>query len=508
MNPYENLSKEEMMALLMKKDDEIERLYVKNRELNEMIDEFIAKYEIKVSKLKQKQVEMFIPKSESLKDEDRIVNEIEVNEEKEKKTRKSPTQTFLNDLKETFCGEAIVLDYDFDANGIERNEVKEFGEDVTYKIEIEPIHFEVKKYVKKKYKNKDTIYEATLDDPFPHSPLTDSLAANIINMKFSLGVPFYRYGAYLRNNGLNFSDATITHWASMTMQLLEPLYERLLHDLVNTKVKIIHGDESPLNVIDSEKEKCYMFVYTTSKWEKPIRIYDFVEGRSTSQTKDILKGFSGVFICDGYKGYDSLPNDGIQLQRCMVHARRYFFDVIKGLDKESQKKSPAYKAVQLFDVLFGYEDRFHKKEYLPSQIKNERNKPYYKKSIKELNDYIDSLSNTNNEDLLKAVNYYNNHKAELYTYLENGYVDMHNNLAERDVVKPFVVARKGFMFCKTVEGAKTTAKLFSIVQSAKANGLDSEKYLAYVIRNINKKPIDELVPWCEKLPKELQISLK
>ena len=115
--------------------------------------------------------------------------------------------------------------------------------------------------------------------------------------------------------------------------------------------------------------------------------------------------------------------------------------------------------------------------------------------------------NNNNELLSKAVKYYLNHKDELYTFLECGYVDISNNLAER-VVKVFVIARKSFLFCKTADGATTTGKLFSLVQTARANGLKSEQYIAYVISNINKKDINDLLPWSDKLPKELLISSK
>ena len=84
-------------------------------------------------------------------------------------------------------------------------------------------------------------------------------------------------------------------------------------------------------------------------------------------------------------------------------------------------------------------------------------------------------------------------------------MDISNNLAER-VVKPFVIARKNFLFCKTADGAITTGKLFSIIQTAKANHLKSERYLTYVISNINKKDIEDLLPWSDSLPKELSIS--
>ena len=119
--------------------------------------------------------------------------------------------------------------------------------------------------------------------------------------------------------------------------------------------------------------------------------------------------------------------------------------------------------------------------------------------------YICSINTSNNSLLEKAVNYYKNHKQDLYTYLDNGYLDISNNLAER-VVKPFVIARKNFLFCKTADGATTTGKLFSIVQTAKANGLKSEEYLTYVINNINKVDIDDLLPFSNKIPKQLLIN--
>lgn len=516
MDNYDNLSKEELIALLLKKDNElnkqdkiistqqrkIEKLEVKNKNLNIQIEKLIAKYEDKLLASKKFQVEQFIPKNEQLKDEDIIVNELE--SIKNKKTRKAPTENFIQDLK-SLCTNEVIIDYDF--KGIDASHIKSFGEDVNYKIEYKPASFEVIKITKKKYKDKYKIYEAISDDPFPHSPLTPSLAANLIEMKFNLGVPFYRYSQYLINHGLSISDIDIYHYVQKTMDLLDPLYQELLNNLIHTKFNVIHSDETPLKVIGSEKEKCYMFVYTTSFWDSPIYIYDFNDSRSTEKFKELLKDYKGYVVCDGYVGYDSLKNMGISLQRCFVHARRYFNDVLKVLDETSKKKSPAYKVINRMSVLFKYESDFRKKEYTAKEIKEKRNETTYKKAIKDLDDYIYSINTDNNSLLEKAVNYYKNHREDLYTYLNDGYLDMSNNLAER-VVKPFVIARKNFLFCKTADGAVTTGKLFSIVQTAKANGLKSEEYLTFVIQNISKKNIEDLLPWSKTLPKELLISSK
>ena len=493
------LTKQE--KLLSIKHAELEKLQVENRKLNLRIEELIAKYEDKLLASKKFQVEQFVPSSEKLTEEDLIINELEVI--KEKKVRKAPTENFINDLKKLYEKEEII-DYDF--KDIDISNIKPFGIDESYKIEYKPAKFEVVKVVRKKYKDKDKIYQALSDDPFPHSPLTPSLAANLIEMKFNLGIPFHRYSNYLISHGLNISDVNIYNYAKRTLDLLEPLYSELLNNLLHNEFNVIHADETPLKVIGSKKDKCYMFVYTTSFWEKPIYIYDFNDSRSTKNLKELLSDYKGYLVCDGYTGYDCLTKQGITIQRCMVHARRYFNDVLKVIDNEKERpKSPAYKVLNLMSKLFKYEDDFKKKTLTASQIVKQRNSSAYQSIIEELNNYIDLINIDNNELLSKAVNYYNNNKKELYTYLDYGYLDISNNLAER-VVKPFVIARKSFLFCKTADGATTTGKLFSIVQTARANGLKSEEYLTYVISNINKKDINDLLPWSNKLPKELLIN--
>ena len=290
---------------------------------------------------------------------------------------------------------------------------------------------------------------------------------------------------------------------SRQLKLILKTVELISHKKM--KYNVIHADETPLKVIGTDKDKCYMFVYASSFWDSPIYIYDFNDSRNTDKFKELLKDYKGYIVCDGYAGYDGLKKNGIKLQRCFVHARRYFIDVLKVLDEPFKSKSPAYKVVDLMAILFKYESEFIDKNYTADMIKKARNAGEYSKAIKDLDDYIYSINTNNNSLLEKAINYYKNHKQDLYTYLDNGYLDMSNNLAER-VAKPFVIARKNFLFYKTADGATTTGKLFSIVQTAKANGLKSEEYLTYVINKINKVDIDDLLPFSNKLPKQLLIN--
>ena len=114
--------------------------------------------------------------------------------------------------------------------------------------------------------------------------------------------------------------------------------------------------------------------------------------------------------------------------------------------------------------MFKYESMMREKEYTKIQIETYRNGKEYQETIKELDELIMKIDYGSNSLLKKAVEHYKNDKDELYTFLENGYIDISDNLAERIVI-PFVIARKNFMFCKTSDGADVTGKLFSIIQT-------------------------------------------
>lgn len=506
----DNLSNEELKALVEKlmqenknKDKRIAILEAEKRDLNIKFEEVIAKYENKLQANKKIIADRFGKKTEKLSQEFKVINEVEALEPKK---RKAPTERFIEELKE-LQNEVIIFDYDFDGNGIDRANVKPFGVDESYKIEITPMAISVVKIERPKYKDKEHIYQALSNDPYPNSPLTPSLAANIIEMKYNLGIPLYRYAKYMNSYGINVSPQDLSNYVMRTMDKLEPLYNEFEKALVNTPYKVIHGDETPLEVIDSKKDKCYMFVYTTSFWDNVVYIYKFSETRKIDNTVTLLNNYSGYYECDGYPGYDALPDNvvgNIKIQRCWVHIRRYFYDCLKSISENKRKKSPAYNVVKKIDEMFNYEAMMREKHFTRDEIKEYRNGEDYQKTIKELDGMILAIDYGSNSYLKKAVNHYINDKDELYTFLEDGYIDISNNLAER-TVKPFVIARKNFMFCKTADGATATGKLFSIVQTAKANGIKSELYLKYVIENIDKEAINNLLPWSKEIKEKLSI---
>ena len=500
----ETIAKQEIQ--LSNQEERILKLEAEFKEVNIKLQEYIEKYENKKQTLNKVIADTFASKSESLPKETEAINEVEVEASKEKKPRKSTYDLFINDLKELQSA-VVIEDYEFEDEET-KERVKEFGKDETYKIEIEPMSFKVVKHERPKYKDKDHIYQKASEDVFPHSALTPSLAANIIEMKYNLAIPLYRYAKYMNSFGLGLSPQDLSNYVMKAMEVLEPLYEELERKLVSTKFKVIHGDETELEVIDSKKSKCYMFVYATSLWDSAVYIYKFSETRKISNTIELLNTYDGYFECDGYSGYDCLPDSvqgKIKIQRCWVHQRRYFYDCIKALSEDTAKKSPAYNVIKKIDEMFAFEAKMRKKKYTKIQIEKARRSDEYQKIIKEIDEMILAIDYGSNSYLKKAVKHYINDKDELYTFLEDGYIDICNSLAER-TVKPFVIARKNFLFCKTTNGAEVTGKMFSIVQTARANGLRSELYIKYALENIGKTDISKILPWSKELPKELRMD--
>ena len=301
----------------------------------------------------------------------------------------------------------------------------------------------------------DYLVRTISEDVFPNSVLTPSFAASIICFKYQLSIPLYRYSEMLKGFGINISESNLCNYVKRASEKLDRLYEELKKELLNDVV--IHVDETTLVVLD-EKEKCYMFVYRSRHWtDKQVCLYEFNESRKTDKTAKLL---------NEYKGYDFLEEKGIKIQRCWVHIRRYFYDAIKVLSEKERKKSPAYKVFKLINEMFKYEAEMVKETRTAEEIKEIRNSEKYQKILDDIDNEVTMLSEKITKDglILKAVNYYINikKKEELYTFKENGYIEIDNNLAER-TVKPFVIGRKNFMFCKTSSGAEVTSKMYSIV---------------------------------------------
>ncbi|MDY4818903.1 MAG: transposase [Bacilli bacterium] len=237
----------------------------------------------------------------------------------------------------------------------------------------------------------------------------------------------------------------------------------------------------------------------------PIYLYDFNKTRETDKTKALLNGYKGYIVTDGYAGYDELSNKGIKIQRCFAHIRRKFYDIVKILNDEQKKISTANEMVNRIDKLFAKEAELKANKKSPLEIYEIRQSDEHMKIVNDIYDYLHSIKAEEGTPLDAAVKYFINVEAESKTFLLDGHIPISNNICER-AIKPFAIMRRNVLFAKTEKGASIAGRLFTIVQTAKANDLVVDKYLEYALENINKIPVEDLLPWSEKLPKELSIK--
>ena len=325
--------------------------------------------------------------------------------------------------------------------------------------------------------------------------------AHIATQKFVMSIPLYRQEQEWNRYGINLSRQTMSNWLiKATFDWLEPIYDALAEMLCRHKV--LHADETTLQVLHepgkSPQNKSYMWLYRTSgDTQYPIVLYEYQPNRKAEQPQAFLKDFSGYLHADGYDGYHSLP-DKIKVVGCFAHARRKFDEAIKGLSKKDQTDSVAMVGKKFCDKLFSLERDFVK---LTAEERFEKRQELSKPVLDEFYKWLNPLDPPPKTGLYTAVIYAKNQRKYLERYLEDGRLEISNNRAERSI-KPFVIGRKNWLFANTPRGAKASAILFSIIETAKENGLNPYEYLTYIFKNApnwdirnNINNLDRLLPY-------------
>ena len=321
--------------------------------------------------------------------------------------------------------------------------------------------------------------------------------AYIATQKFDMCSPLYRQENYWKHNGLLLSRQTMANWLiRCSKDWFEPIYDVLHKQLI--KHDVLHADETELQVLHESgrdaKTKSYMWLYRTSGDAKQaIVLYDYKPGRSGEFAKSFLEGFSGYLQTDGYSGYNAAAN--VTHIGCFAHLRRKFDEAIKALP--AGVRSPVAEqgvcfCSKLFDLEQEYDDMGLSYEERRKQ-RLERSKPV----MDEMFAWAQTINPAPKSKLGIAFTYLKNQWSRLYNVLLDGRIELSNNRAERSI-KPFVMSRKNFLFANTPLGAKSSAVIFSLIQTAKENGLDAYRYLNFVLSQAPKLSLAD-PSWPEKL---------
>lgn len=387
------------------------------------------------------------------------------------------------------------------------HEMHRMGEEISEKLQFVPATVKVLRYVRPQYSCRDcekhhTHTEIKIASPLPSilpkSIATPVLLAHIIVAKYQYALPLYRQENLFKSYGVELSRQTMSRWLIQLEEKLLPLYE-LMHELL-LKQPALWSDDTPLKVIESDKSKSVMWVYGCGTDGPPslrvktpnIVLYDYQDSRAGACPSAYLRGYRGLLQVDGYAGYHQ--TDAI-LAGCWAHARRKF--------KEAQAVQPKGKTGRA-DIALGFITKLYAVEkQIGERTAAEKYAFRQQKSVavmEELRDWLEKTAPqiTPQSALGRALTYTLNQWQKLQTYLRHGEASIDNNRAER-AIKPFVIGRKNWLFSNTHSGAKASAILYSLLETAKANGLNTTAYLVNLFEQLpllkEGDSLESLLPW-------------
>ena len=339
-----------------------------------------------------------------------------------------------------------------------------------------------------------------------HSLASPSSVAHVMYEKFVNSVPLYRQEKDWEQLGIALSRATMANWVVRCSQdYFTPVIEYLRKELISRD--IIHCDETPVQVLKEEgkkpQTKSYMWLYRTGNDGKhPVILYDYQPSRNGDHAVTFLKDFKGYVHSDGYSGYNKLT--GITRCGCWAHLRRKFVEAIP-TKKSTSALTNAEIGRDYCDKLFQVEATL--KDLTPEERFNKRLE-LEKPILEAFWCWLENLNVLKGSALAKAVTYATNQKKYMENYLLDGRCTLSNNAAE-NAIRPFTVGRKNWLFADTPKGATASAAVYSIIETAKANGLNVYTYLEYLLLYMpdidwqnHPEQLEDLMPWSESVQAE------
>ena len=379
------------------------------------------------------------------------------------------------------------------------------------KVEIDEHHVGV--YASKK---DGRILKADHPKALLHGSLVSpTIAAAIMNGKYVNAVPLYRLEQEFSRYGLTITRQNMANW----MIRLGESYLAVLYDYLHQKLydyHVIQADETPVLVNRdgrSAGSKSYMWVYRSGHLyeEKQIVLYDYHKTRNSSHPREFLRDYSGICVTDGYQVYHTIEkeHEDLRIAGCWVHARRKFDEALAVIPKAHQNKSDAFLVIKQIQAIYREEGKL-------SQLSSEERLMQRQLVIKPLVDalfvYLKKMEPTvpASGQLRKAYTYILNQEKYLRVFLEDGEVPIDNNASER-AIRGFCIGKKNWQMIDTINGAHSSAIIYSIVETAKANNLKPYDYFVYLLEEIPKHMDDEdrsfledLLPWSQKLPEGIR----
>ena len=391
---------------------------------------------------------------------------------------------------------------------------KQLPDEVYRRYSFTPAKIEVEEHHVKVYAGKET--EEVIKAPHPQTLLrgslvSPSLEAAVMNAKYVNAVPLYRQEQEFERYGLHISRQNMANW---TIQCADR-YLAVLYDYLHEKLygyHVLQADETPVLVNKDGRpagSKSYMWVYRTGRMytECQIVLYEYQKRRNASHPREFLKDFSGVCVTDGYQVYHTIEGEreDLRIAGCWSHARRRFDEAVKALPKQKQKDSRAYLALTMIQAIYREEKQL---KDLPAEERKTRRQLSVKPLVEAYFTWVrETLPKVPQKSKTwEGFSYSLNQEKYLKVFLDDGEVPMDNNAAEQSI-RGFCIGKKNWVMIDTIAGAKSSAIIYSIAETAKANNLKPYDYFEYLLTEIPKHLddtdrsfLDDLLPWSPGLP--------
>ena len=480
---------EALKRLLEEKERLLERYKAKAESLQEQLHLLIAKRFGPSSEKSDKQQLGLFNEAESATDGDESesleTDLLTVPSHTRKKTGRRPLPEHiervevLHDLPET---EKVCP---HDGTPLER-----IGEETSEQLDIIPAQVRVLRHIRPKYAC-PCCRQGVRTVPMPPQPIPKSIAspgllAHVATAKYTDALPLYRQEDILKRAGIDLPRATLALWMMKLGELVVPLIN-LLRDTV-LEHGIVQMDETTVQVLKEENKaasaKSYMWVQRGGPPDRPVLLFDYDPSRSGAVPVRLLEGYAGFLQCDGYEGYGAIgKREGVVLVGCWAHARRKFDEAIKAQGKKGKAKAGrATKGLAFIQKLYRIEKRA--RDASPEErfrLRQEQAIPL----LNEIRVWLDkSLPEVPPKSAVgKALHYLHGQWEKLVRYTEDARLDIDNNATER-AIRPFVIGRNNWLFADTVRGAEASARLYSLISTAKANGHEPYHYLRHVFTKL------------------------
>jgi hypothetical protein len=329
-----------------------------------------------------------------------------------------------------------------------------------------------------------------------------SFLATVAVLKFEDALPLHRQAKIFKNRfGVPFTDTTLSSWMIKGSKALKPVVDLLRLRLLENEY--IQADETTLHVLKETGRKASQksYIWMGVGMDKyPVVYMQYADTRNQSVPAGIFAGFNGHLQTDGYAGYNLAVRLGnITQSGCWAHARRKFADIIKSDASNEASKAYANEAVALIQKLYTIEKEVKgQPPDIICEVRQARSVPIIN-TIREWMDARFFKAQQIGGTIAKAFVYLNNQFAKLEVYATDGRLSIDNNRAENHI-RPIALGRKNWLFATSVKGANAVANWYSIIETAKLNGLEPYHYLRYLLSELpvyqrDNKDIEALLPW-------------